>query len=489
MINTSRFITLLFALLVMMPLIGCNSKTADSGNSSDASKHEEEVNSQSSTTPDVSSTVEEKKPVGPGIIELDAEQLLAARLPRELAREGWVRLFDGMTTFGLQMAGSLWRIEDGTLVADAGERGLICTNTRWLNYVLTLEFKATEETNSGIFLRTPLFPRDPASDCYELNIAPADNPFPTGGLVKRMKVEPEDIGELDFDVWHRYDIVVDGGNVRVKLDGKQILEYVDPNPLPAGLVGLQYNSGPIAFRDVRIKPLGTETLLSDEVADNWIRYPEMEGDYQMTDDGLHITGGRAQLESKDSYDDFVLRAEVRTNADDLNSGIFFRCIPGDQMMGYECQICNAIKDSDPLFPADCGTGGFFRRQDARIIAANDNDWFTMMLVADGATMAGWVNGLQVCEWTDDREPHENPRKGKRLEAGTLMLQAHDPTTDIHVREFAIARLDPIPDAAKRGAAEEQPSNSESSEIEPSLNSEGQPDDESSGSGRADESPE
>ena len=108
------------------------------------------------------------------------------------------------------------------------------------------------------------------------------------------------------------------------------------------------------------------------------------------------------------------------------------------MMGYECQISNATKDGNPLTPADCGTGGFFRRQDARIVAAQDQAWLSMLLVADGPSMATWVNGLQVSQWTDSREPHENPRKGVRLEAGTLMLQAHDPTTDIHMMALQIA---------------------------------------------------
>ncbi len=38
--------------------------------------------------------------------------------------------------------------------------------------MLHVEFKAAKRTNSGVFLRTPLKPTDPAKDCYELNIAP-----------------------------------------------------------------------------------------------------------------------------------------------------------------------------------------------------------------------------------------------------------------------------------------------------------------------------
>ncbi|MEZ6088871.1 MAG: DUF1080 domain-containing protein [Pirellulaceae bacterium] len=373
---------------------------------------------------------------------IDAEKLLANRLSDDLARQGWVRLFDGRTLFGWRQAGNLdWKVVDGTLQVEAGEKGLLCTNTRWRDYELTLEYKASADTNSGVFLRTPLFPTDPAVDCYELNIAPPDNPFPTGSLVKRKRADASTVGDLDAEAWHRYEIRLEGGHLNIKLNGNEVLDYTDPMPLPAGLIGLQFNSGSVAFRDIRIRPLGLTSLVSETIEDNWKRYPEMEGDFQMTQDGLHITGGRAQLESQGTYDDFVLLTEVRTNAAALNSGIFFRCIPGDVMMGYECQISNAMSEGNPLFPVDCGTGGFFRRQDARIVAAEDMQWFSMLLVADGSTFASWVNGLQVCEWTDTRDPDPNPRKGKRLEAGTLMLQAHDPTTDIHMRQLSVASLD------------------------------------------------
>jgi len=62
----------------------------------------------------------------------------------------------------------------------------------------------------------------------------------------------------------------------------------------------------------------------------------------------------------------------------------------------------------------------------------------MTLIADGPHMAAWVNGYQVSDWTDDRPAHENPRKGLRLEPGTIMIQGHDPTTNISFRNLRIA---------------------------------------------------
>jgi hypothetical protein len=112
------------------------------------------------------------------------------------------------------------------------------------------------------------------------------------------------------------------------------------------------------------------------------------------------------------------------------------------MMGYECQIHNGFVDGDRTRPADCGTGGFFRRQDARYVVADDQEWFHLTLLADGPHMAAWVDGYQVSDWTDERPPDENPRRGLRLEPGTIMIQGHDPTTDISFRNLRLAPLKP-----------------------------------------------
>jgi hypothetical protein len=46
----------------------------------------------------------------------------------------------------------------------------------------------------------------------------------------------------------------------------------------------------------------------------------------------------------------------------------------------------------------------------------------------------------VSDWTDSRKPDENPRKGLRLEAGSIIIQGHVPTTDLSFRKLRIAEL-------------------------------------------------
>ncbi len=369
--------------------------------------------------------------------EASGEQLLDARLDPALAAEGWVRLFDGHTLFGWESTGNAnWRIEEETLTVDKGERSLLSTSTDWIDYELTLEFNADENTNSGVFCKTILDPSDVELECYEINIAPDDNPFPTGGIVKRKEVS-DAAPKQTYGKWRRMTIRIEGSNVKVTVDDKVVCEYTDPGQTPGNRISLQHNSGRVAFRDIRIKPLGLKSLLDKDLA-QWKKYPKMPGEFSATQDGhLQVKGGRAQLESKSSYGDFVLLAEYKMADEKMNSGIFFRCIPGDEMMGYECQVSNERKDGNALVPADCGTGGIFKRQDARFVAGDPDEWSTVLLSVQGPHIAAWVNGVQVTDWLDDREPHENPRKGQRLEPGTLMIQGHDPGTDAVFRQFKI----------------------------------------------------
>jgi len=391
-----------------------------------------------------------KAKLTPLVFEATAEKLLSQRLSADEASQGWVRLFDGHTLFGWEMASAAnWRVEDNSIIVDSGEAGLLCTSVGWADFELKLEFMSDGETNSGIFLRTPLEPTDPGLDCYEVNIAPPSNPFPTGSIVKRVRVEsgkPGDAKPLDAKSWHTYEMTMLGGVLTLKVDGEQTSEFRDPSPLPTGRIGLQLNNGKIAFRDIKIRPLGLKPLIDSELS-RWKKFRDKPGEFIIDEEGnLHVTGGRGQIESDSKFANFVSLVEAKTQSEKLNSGLFYRCVDGSDMDGYECQINHGIVDGNPLKPVDCGTGGIFRRQDARVVAANDREWFSMLFVADGLQFAAWVNGIQVTDWHDTRKADANPRNGSRTEAGSIIVQAHDPTTDILFRKIAATELVPVADA-------------------------------------------
>ena len=162
----------------------------------------------------------------------------------------WVSLFDGKTLNGWKPTSEAnWRLEDGVIVVDGGQGGFLLHEGRYENYELEVEFKAAKGTNSGVFLNTKPKPKSLTADCYELNIAPPDNPFPTGSLVARKKVE----GAGEIDGWRKFEVRVEKGRVTVKLDGKQVLDYQSETPSSGDRIGLQFNSGRVAFRAIRVR--------------------------------------------------------------------------------------------------------------------------------------------------------------------------------------------------------------------------------------------
>ena len=177
--------------------------------------------------------------------------------------------------------------------------------------------------------------------------------------------------------------------------------------------------------------------------------PGGEAKVRRDGDTLRLTSGPGYVVSEKKYGDFALQCEVKCHAAESNSGLFFRAMEPTveaPANGYECQIQNTLGPGGRTDPDDYGdgfgTGAIFRRQPARYVNANDGAWFHLTLVCVGNRMATWVNGLQVTDFTDTRDPHENPRKGRRDEPGYLLLQAHDAGTDVSFRNFRIQTLEP-----------------------------------------------
>jgi hypothetical protein len=360
--------------------------------------------------------------------------------PEELA-DGWILLFDGETDFGWKATSKAdWKVADGVISVSEGEKGFFNTTSEFGDFVFKVDFLSESATNSGVFLRNAAAPADPAVDCYELNIAtPEFSPFPTGSFVKRQKCD-EYLGK---DGWQTFEVAAEGGRFVVKLDGKFVLDYTDPKPLGRGPIGLQFNSGAVRFRNVKLKPLGLRSIFNGRDLKGWTPFPGKASVFSVTSEGwLNVKNGNGALESSDRFGDFVLQLEVFSNGKHLNSGIFFRSIPGEFSNGYESQIQNGFADGDRGKPIDCGTGGFYRRQNARKVVADDFEWFHKTLIVSGNHMAAWVNGWQVSDFTDTRAPDANPRKGLRLEPGTLIIQGHDPTTDLSFRGLQAAEMAP-----------------------------------------------
>ena len=114
------------------------------------------------------------------LVKAESESLTG--LTDQQIADGWISLFDGRTLYGWRNeTETVWKVDNRTISCESGKVGLLRTTTQFDDYEMLVDFKADASTNSGIFFRTSPNPKNPSDqngDCFELNIAPPDNPFP-----------------------------------------------------------------------------------------------------------------------------------------------------------------------------------------------------------------------------------------------------------------------------------------------------------------------
>jgi hypothetical protein len=171
---------------------------------------------------------------------------------------GWVSLFDGKTIGDEwdRVGETNWRVEDGAIVADkrtSKDPAHLVTKAKYKDFQVYVEFWASDDANSGIFLRC----QDPAKitdrSCYEANIFDQrpDPSYGTGGIVHFAEVNPM---PKAGGKWNTYEITAKGRLITVVLNGQKTVEL--HNGLFAeGPFTLQHGSGVMKFRKVAIKPL------------------------------------------------------------------------------------------------------------------------------------------------------------------------------------------------------------------------------------------
>lgn len=168
---------------------------------------------------------------------------------------GWVSLLDSGDYSDWNVLGDAnWRTEDDAVVADSStDPGYLVTRETYSDFELELEFWVTEDANSGIFMRCSDAQEITDTLCYEVNIFDTrpDQTYRTGGIVN-VAAPSEFI--YTGDQWNSYRITVNGPRMTVILNDREVVDAEDSR-LESGPFALQYGSGTVKFRNVRIRRL------------------------------------------------------------------------------------------------------------------------------------------------------------------------------------------------------------------------------------------
>ncbi|MFO0875566.1 MAG: DUF1080 domain-containing protein [Phycisphaerales bacterium] len=190
---------------------------------------------------------------------------------------GEVQLFNGKDTTGwtafLQdgkgMA-DVWSVKDGVLRCAGRPIGYIRTTADHANYVLKLEWRwpigpsgSGDPGNSGVLLRMvgedKVWPKSveaqlqsgSAGDFWNIDeVQMKVDPARTNGRnTKQTHANENAIGE-----WNEYEIIVDGGDIRLNVNGEELNHAWDVAVVP-GKICLQSEGAPIEFRNIRLAPI------------------------------------------------------------------------------------------------------------------------------------------------------------------------------------------------------------------------------------------
>lgn len=340
---------------------------------------------------------------------------VAKRLSRQEIQAGWLLLFDGESTFGWKTEGDV-AVNGGRLIVGGNKASRITSTTSWADGELSAQYQLVGASgqlhvgNIGI----PLVGSDGVLDgVYTLQATV------TGGRPVAWRITDPKMQQRTGS-----------------------LQPPDKPTTTAIAVSVGDNHQ-VVLHSLKFRPSNLQPIFNGKNLEGWkeVATKNAKSKFTVTEKGeLNIQNGPGDIQTVGQWDDFVLQLEIFSHGKHLNSGVFFRCVPGEFWSGYEAQVRNEWQGNDRSKPVDFGTGGLYNRQPARRVVSDDNEWFTITVVAQGSHIAIWVNGFQTVDYTDTRPVADNARKGTKLSPGPISLQGHDPTTNLSFRNIRLAEL-------------------------------------------------
>ena len=171
--------------------------------------------------------------------------------------DGWTTLLDSKNMGDWNQVGETnWRLEDGAVVADkrtSKDPAYLVSKTAYKDFQIYAEFWASDDANSGIFIRCQNPKAIGDRSCYEVNIFDQrpDPSYGTGGIVHFAEVNPM---PKAGGKWNTFEITAKGRVITVLMNGQKTVELRN-TMFGEGPLALQHGQGVIKFRKVAVKPL------------------------------------------------------------------------------------------------------------------------------------------------------------------------------------------------------------------------------------------
>jgi hypothetical protein len=146
-----------------------------------------------------------------------------------------------------------WTVTGDEVQADKGS-GFLVTPMTYGEFQMTVDIWVSDEANSGVFIRCSDPKTITAGNAYEVNIFDRrpDQTYRTGAIVNVAKpLATVDAGGK----WNTLEITAKGPRMTVVLNGVTTVRDAEDTKFARGAIALQYGSGVVKFRNVRIRAL------------------------------------------------------------------------------------------------------------------------------------------------------------------------------------------------------------------------------------------
>jgi Domain of Unknown Function (DUF1080) len=183
-------------------------------------------------------------------------------------------LFNGKDFTGWTGAKDGYEIQDGLLINRPGKGGNLFTEAEYADFTARVEYKLPAGGNNGLAIRSPGKGQPSSVAMCEIQILDND-------AVKHAKIDPRQANGSVYGMipahrgydrpigeWNFMEVTVKGPKVTVELNGTQIVdgdvsqikEFMGGKPHPGkdrarGHFGFAGHGDPVAFRNVRIRPV------------------------------------------------------------------------------------------------------------------------------------------------------------------------------------------------------------------------------------------
>ena len=196
-------------------------------------------------------------------------QVLAQQKTEQQEHDEWTSLFDGKSLEG-------WKVSENPKSVFVENNELVVFGPRahaffvgkdgkadFKDFHLKLKVKTTQGSNSGIYFHTVYQEQGWPNKGYEAQVNNTQKDKRKTGSLYRIKDNLK--APVNDDEWFDYEVIVKGKRIVLKINGKKLVDYTEPDDLDRpercldhGTIALQAHDpkSKVFYKDIMIKPLG-----------------------------------------------------------------------------------------------------------------------------------------------------------------------------------------------------------------------------------------